>query len=178
MDERRSEAFREAIRAEVDAYMRGPSLRQSLGRGNASALAQQTAEGIGIDQVRRMVASTVLTDQGAALTVAFGGADYEPLSTPLSLDVMLSGRPVLIVLSGIFSAVGGVLRVGARLRGDFVLLGGSYTGDNPSSFTATGLVTAPAAGRATIDIVAIASTADGTIFVDAENALQLIAMEL
>lgn len=147
-------------------------LSRMVGRANANATAQSTASGLGIENIRRCVASTFVVP-AADLTVT-QGLGFVELSTPVELDVVLSGRPLRIYVAASAvtagSAVGGV-HLSALLRGDEVT--GKVNGIPGCSWYSTGsrtglsgeyIVTSPAAGNATVKVAAMAVTTDATIW--------------
>lgn len=171
----------DVIRQEVEGYVRGAELSAMMGRQNASADAQRTSDGIGIQNVRRGVARASLAGLGANITVS--ATSYAALTTPLELTMFLSGRPLRITLTGLMKAgVGAALAVDVLLRD--VSVAGRADGLAYSEanivipFTGTDVVMSPAAGVATLSVVAKRVTANGTLYVDSLNRLVLMAEEL
>ena len=173
-------SFGSAFRDNLERYARGPDFANMVGPANASANAQQTGDGLGIQNIRRGVARAAITTLGANITVT--ATSHGALSTRLTLDMFLSGRPLEVTLSGIAAAGSG-----GELSMDVLLRGTSITGTtNGLLYTAatdalqlTGheIVLAPAPGRATLEVVAKRGIADGTIFVTSDR-LVLTAKEL
>lgn len=147
-------------------------LARMVGRANASATAQTTSAGLGMENIRRCVASTFVVP--AADVTVTQGVGFAALSTPVQLDVVLSGRPIRIYVAASAvtagSAIGGV-HLSALLRGTEVT--GRVNGIPGCSWYSTGsrtglsgehIVTAPAPGQATIKVAAMAVTTDATIW--------------
>lgn len=165
-------------------------LAKLIGPANAAADAQNTASGLGIQNVRRCVALATLGG-GSNVTVANATAGFAPLSTPLSVDVVLSGRPLVVFVAGKISAGnGGDLKLSVRLRGQEITgldegIPGLYHSNGTGGLSPQGVsgfwpVLSPGEGRATIDVVADATTADGFVYVApaTSNAALLLVFEL
>lgn len=158
-------------------------LAKLIGPANAAADAQGTASGLGIENIRRGVLSVSLTGLGSAITVTHS-AGFGVLSTPLSGEMQLTGRPLRIDVAGIgLAGTSGEVRLSVRMRGELLDdtgLPGAYWNSSSAIGPLVGwiLVPAPMRGRATIEVVAAATTADGTIYVNGGNRLDLLAVEL
>lgn len=173
--------LREIIREQVTGFLRRGEFGSMLGRANASPTAQSEGSGIGIQNVRRMVARAQVTGLGAHIPVT--ATEYAPLATPLAVEVVLSGRPVKITLSGnILAGSGGGIFVDVTVRGKRIsgVVNGMVSSDSTAGETVTGveIVEGLPAGRAKIEVVAFRITADGSILADGSNRFVLLAEEL
>lgn len=153
---------------------------QLIGRTNAAADAQSSGQGVGIQNVRRGVGRAQLSGLGSPITVS--ATSFAALSTPLVLDMVLSGRPLSVTLTGLAAAgAGGLLVIDVLLRG--VSVTGTGQGihfTNSTSilgFTGFEEVMEPGPGPARLEVVAARGTADGTIYADSVNRLVLVAKE-
>ena len=154
---------------------------QLIGPANANEGAQDTGGGIGIQNVRRGVGRAVLTGLGSNITVS--ATSYAPLSTPLKLDMSLSGRPLKVTIAGnIASGSGGGIFLDVTLRGVRVsgVTNGLASCDSITGETVCGVdvVPAPPAGPATLEVVAFRFSSDGLVLADASNRFVLLAEEL
>lgn len=173
--------FDRAFRDSIERYARGPEFANAVGPANASALAQQTGEGLGIQNVRRGVGRAALTGQGSNITVS--ATSFAVTSPELSLEMQLSGRPLEVILTGSAAAGGGgSLIIDVQLRGVSIsgAVNGMYftAGTAAQGFTAVETIMAPAPGRATLRVVAFRNSANGSIYVGANDRLVLMAKEL
>ena len=160
------------------------NVAQSLGPANANATAQQTGGGIGIQNIRRGVLSVTLGGLGSNITVTHGTSGFAALSTPLQGEVYLSGRPLLVMVQGVIGAgASGSIALSVTVRGVDIVgtangLPGTYTALAAQGVCGFKVVTNPAPGRAVVAVTADATTADGAVYVDGDNSLELLAVEL
>lgn len=180
MADGRGDSLRAAIDARVADSLRSGKFAEDLGPARASANAQSAGGGLGIENIRRGVGRAVLTDTGGTIMVPVGG--FAALSTPLRLEMVLSGRPLRVEVSGLFTAVsGGTIILDILLRGvsmSGVANGVAYTNINAVvPFHGFELAMAPAPGRATIEVVASAATGAGSLYADGNNRVILAATE-
>lgn len=179
-------AFTDQVLSVVTRAARAGTLGDIIGQAAASADAHKRGGGISIDRIRRGVARSTISGLGANITVPAATSGFASLSTPLSLDIVLSGRPLFITAAITAEAAAtGVLLVNFKLRGVLVTsdasgLPGGYLTDNASTagLTPWWLEMNPAPGQATVELVADAGTADGTIYADVNNTAVLAAWEL
>jgi hypothetical protein len=168
----------EAIR---NVFRSGP-VGSWLPRGKVEAFAQNDGTGIGIENIRRGYAKAVVGPLGSSINVT--STSWAPLSTPLKMEMVLSGRPLEVVVAGLWE--GGTA---SNLLGDVLLRGVSITKNangiafinespNAVSFVAYEVVDAPASGPATIEFVAKTSSNPGLIYADANNRIVLTAKEV
>ena len=165
---------------EIGRRLMRNELARLVGPANADATAQDSGSGLGIQNIRRGVGRASLSGLGAAITVS--ATNFAALSTPLRLEMVLSGRPLSVTLTGLCAAgSGGFLVIDVRLRG--VSITGTGQGLHYTNTTAiigfTGFeeVLAPAPGPADLEVVAFRNTANGTIYADSVNRLVLVAKE-
>lgn len=172
------------VRTSLQLLSSQGELGKVVGPGLISALAQSEAGGLSIENIRRGM--LVLTsDATAAMTVDASTSGFAALSTPLSGEMMLSGRPLMVMVAGIVSvAGGGIMYLDVQVRRQSVT--GLTTG-LPGCFTASASavgvngwwpVVGLTPGRATVELVADAITGDGSIYVDSGKGLSLLAVEL
>lgn len=176
----RTDGLRGVIRQEIEGAAR-TTLGQMIGRANATAKAQESGDGLGIENVRRGVGRAALSGLASPITVS--ATSFAPLSTPLALEMVLSGRPLEVTLTGLAAAgASGLLVIDVEMRSVSITGTGQglhYTGTTAIiGFTGYELVMAPAPGRARLEVVAARGTADGTIYADTVNRLVLTAKEL
>lgn len=152
-----------------------------LGPANASATAQQSGQGIGIQNIRRAVGRAVLTDESGSGTVS--ATSFSALPVALELTVVLSGRPIRVAIDGNAAAgTSGSLALDVTMRGE--ALSGApngmvYVGTTAvTSIHGEEIVMAPRPGRATFAVVAKRATADGAVYYDANNRFSLTVVEL
>lgn len=166
---------------QLAGVFRSGQASQVFGPANANAEAQGSADGIGIQNVRRGLLRVALTGLGGNVTVS--STTFASLSTVLSGDMVLSGRPLRVAVAGVAAAgSGGALAIDVLLRGASITgvsNGIAYTGStNDLGFHGEEVVMAPGPGRATLEVVARRATADGTIYTTGTaNRLVLIAEE-
>jgi len=182
----RSDGLRAIIYAEVEQYAR-TVLGQMIGRANANADAQSSGDGLGIENIRRGRVHKEI-NQAANITVTAGSVGvFNSLSTPLTADIVLSGRPLMVFLTGKAYGASGDFCMDVNLRGSSISGGrisgmvGTYLSGLTGGvgFTAFEVVESPAPGRATLEAVACASGVNWTIYVvTGDNALILSAVEL
>lgn len=175
------DGFGRAFRDNLERYARGPDFANAVGAANASALAQQTSDGLGIQNVRRGVGRAALSGRGSDITVS--ATSFAVLSDPLELEMQLSGRPLEVILTGSAAAGGGgSLTIDVQLRGVSIsgAVNGMYftAGTAAQGFTAAETMMAPPPGRATLRVVAFRNAANGSIYVGANDRLVLMAKEL
>lgn len=180
-----AEGFDRSVRDALARLARAGELSEIIGGGAAGALAQDTAGGLGIQNIRRCVGFTTLTGLGANMTVAHATSGFAALSTPVSLEVSLSGRPLLIVAGLTVSAgASGVIMANFLLRKTLVTSapngapGGYRASTTIEAIVPWWIVMSPSAGKASIDLVMDATTANGTVYADASNVIALAAVEL
>lgn len=165
----------------LSSIFRSGQAAQVLGAANANATAQRSADGIGIQNVRRGVMWVVLSGLGGNVTIT--SATFSALSTPLAGDIYLSGRPLRVSLgaTAAWASSGGSFALDILLRGVSItgIANGIYFDSSPNGrgFHAQGLVVSPSPGRARIEVTGKA-TGTGTIATDASNSLVLVAEEL
>lgn len=163
------------------------TLARTLGPASASADAQNVGAGLGIQNIRRGVGFAVLRGQGANIGVPVGAPGvFSPLVPGLSLVMVCSGRPLLVKVEGTISAgPSGTLRVSAALNGRE--LSGSVNGMpglyNANAAAAEGqsgfwVDLSPPAGSIRLEVVANAGVSAGGVYVDQNNTLCLLAVEL
>lgn len=175
-DSRVEEIVRRVVRAEA-ARLVGPA--------PAEAAAQESGRGLGIQNIRRAVLS-VSSEASSNMTVAHATSGFASLSTPLKGSLVLSGRPLLVLVQGLFAAGGGgSLRIDVSLRGVRIsglshgLTSGYTEGTSAQGKTIFGFSRSPESGPAELEVLADATTADGTVFnVLADYVLTMTAMEL
>lgn len=173
-DSRVEEIVRRVARAEL-ARLAGPAA--------AEARAQERGGGLGIENIRRGVGYAELTALGANITVAAATSGFAGLSTPLAVEVVLSGRPIVIKGSLVASnSGGGALALDFLLRGERAVGGSSGAAyNNASGFFPMypwAFLPAPSPGPARVELVADAYTGDATIYADADNHVRLLVMEV
>lgn len=176
---------RDIIRQELERMLRGGEFGQILGKANANALAQQGGIGLGIQNVRRGV--LWVESQGiGTLTVTAATAGFSALQEPVKGTIVLSGRPLLVVVSGtITGGVGGDIVLSVLLRGAEITglangIPGTYAGAQfTMGLTGLWIIPAPTAGTAELEVVADARGANATIYNDiTDNRVTLLALEL
>lgn len=167
--------------AHLENVLRTGEIGRLLGRANAGPRAHVNGGGVGVDQIRRCIARVAVGGQAGEVTVT--STTYAPLPThPLSVEVVLTGRPVTIDVAGVANAgASGVLAIDVLLRGESisgVANGIHYTASStPLGFKGGDRVMAPAPGRAVVEVVAKRATADGTIYTGADNRIVLLVTE-
>jgi hypothetical protein len=151
-----------------------------MGRQNASAYAQQGNGGASIANIRRGVGKAELIGLGSNITVS--ATSYAALSTPLTLSVWLSGRPVRVSLTAIVgNGASGSIDLDVKLRGTSITTGGHLISTNQThigTVHAEETVMEPAAGLALFEVVALRATANATIYVQSTNRIVLTVTEL
>jgi len=176
------------IRDIATAMLRSGEAAEALGRATAGATAQRDAGGgLGIQNIRRMVAFAESAATGN-MTVANATSGFASLSTPLRLQTFLSGRPVMVLVTGKVSpgTASASISFDVKMRGVSVTglstgLPGCYVygSTNPLGVMGFWPVMTPEAGEANFEVTADAVTADGTIYVGAgADALALMVIEL
>ena len=173
------ENFDSRVEEIVRRVVRNESARL-IGSAAAESHSQADGRGIGIQNIRRGVGRAALSGLGSAITVS--ATTFASLSTPLVLDMMLSGRPLSVTLTGLAAAgASGFLCIDVLLRGESITDSGQglhYTGSTSIlGFTGFEEVLAPKAGPARLEVVAFRNTANGTIYADGPNRLVLVAKE-
>lgn len=169
-----------SVRSELEALVVGGELARMIGIQPAGALVQGGSNHVlGIQNARRCVGRAVLAGQGSNLTIS--STSFADVG--LSLDLVLSGRPLRLALSGIIAAgAGGVIVLDLLLRGTSVSgasNGVAYsTVTTAQGFSCEDIVMAPDPGPATVSVQAKRVSSNGTVFVDASNRLVLLAEEL
>lgn len=165
----------------VAEIARGVLRAGDLDPAPASAGAQSQGGGINIGNVRRGVGRSIVTGLGGNITVS--ATSYAPLTTPLRLEMVLSGRPLKVTITGgIASGAGGFLFLDVTLRK--ARIGGVVNGlvftDRSAGEVVTGveIVEKPARGSALLEVVAFRLVADGFILADGSNRFVLLAEEL
>jgi hypothetical protein len=177
-----ADGFTEQVRAVLARQGRSGELADMFGRQPANAEVQKQGGGLGIEHIRRGVAKAVVGGLGAEITVS--ATAFAPLTTPLSLEMWLSGRPLEVMVSGLWSVgTNGVLVLDILLRGvsmaDAAVNGVAYSSvGGVLQFKGYALAMNPPPGRATIEVLAMRATANGTIYAGADNAVTLTAKEL
>ena len=154
-------------------------LPQLAGRQNASPYAQRVGSGLGIQHVTRGVGRAELIGLGSNITVS--ATSYAALSTPLMLQMVLSGRPLRVGLRVILApGSSGSMDLDVNLRGRSIT-GGRLLSTNQqhiSTLYAEETVMQPDPGDSVLEVVALRATANGTIYVQGTNSIVLTAEEL
>ncbi len=175
------------VRDIVNGMLRSAEVSEGIGPATAGALVQRDAPGgLGIQNIRRMVAFAKTTAT-ASMTVVHGTSGFAPLSTPLTLETFLSGRPVIVLVTGkVGTGAAGSVTLDVKMRGASITglttgLPGCYVFNSTDPLGVTGFwpVMAPAPGAARFEVTADAVTSSGTIYVGAGNdTLALMVIEL
>lgn len=154
-------------------------LPEIAGAQNAGYFAQQGNGGLGIQHIRRGVAKAALENMGSNVTVS-QTTTAAALTTPLTLQMFLSGRPIRVVLTGILGAgASGALTLDVKLRGASITLNRMiYTSSGVFTHTGEEIVMAPAPGYALFEVVGFRDTSDATIYTTGPNRLVLTVVEL
>lgn len=180
-------AFTDQVLSVVTRAARAGTLGDIIGQAAASADAHKRGGGISIENIRRGVATASIGNLAANITVPSATSGFASLSTVLSLEIFLTGRPLRIEAGFLAEAGGGgVLAVNFKLREALVAATGSspapggylVAASGTSGMTPWWIEMAPSPGRATVELVADAGTADATIYADANNVAVLAAWEL
>ncbi len=166
---------------EVVRRMMRVELERLAGPASAEARAQSAGGGIGIQNIRRCVGRSALAGLGANVTVS--ATSYAALSTPLRLDLVLSGRPLKVAIAGgVAAGSGGAIFLDVTMRG--ARISGATNGlascDSTTGETiyGTDYVMEPGSGPATLEVVAFRLTSNGLVLADASNRFVLLAEEL
>lgn len=177
----RERGLRDIIRETLAGYLRGGEFGQMLGKARASADAQTSADGIGIDRIRRGVGKAVVGGLGSDITVS--ATSFAALSTPVRLEMVLSGRPLRVAFTCLASTgASGIVSFDIHLRGESVsdgnINGIAYTDiSGVMPFHSEEIVMAPTPGRAVVELVARRETSDATVYAGSNNRVTLTAVE-
>lgn len=151
-----------------------------VGAQPAEADAQSTGGGLGIQNIRRGLLFESASAGNTALTV---GSSWLSLTYPVTGEIYLSGRPLLLLLKVLVEGAGGGYgHASVTLRGTEVT--GSANGmtyQGPSligSQVGLWVVESPLAGLAKLEVVGRAGGAGATLYQTAADPIHLIAVEL
>lgn len=161
-------------------YLRGSGPSADAMAEPTGPLVNADPHGLSIRNIRRLVAREALTGLGSNITVS--DTSFAALSTALEMELELSGRPLEVTLTATCAAGSG-----GNLILDVLLRGTSITGiANGMIFTnsqaietreRSETVMEPDPGPASLQVVAMRVSSDGTIYADASNAIVLRAAE-
>lgn len=171
-----------SVSSELEWLIASGEFARMVGRQPANAKAYSGGSTtFAIGNVARSVGRAALAGLGGNVTVS--ATSFGSLSTPLTLEVDLTGRPLKVTASGaIASGAGGFIFIDITLRG--VRVSGATNGLAFSDRTASEVVTAvemvesPDPGPAVLEVVAFRTIADGFILADGSNRFVLLAEEL
>lgn len=149
------------------------NIAHELGPANASATAQQSGSGIGIQNIRRGVGEATI---GGVADMTVSATSWAALDPVLELEMWLVGRPIRVRLEAMVQAGSSAnVTLDVLMRG--VSISGATNGMLHSNATAALTLSAertvmtPAPGRAKFQVVARRANANGTIHLDNEQAV-------
>lgn len=166
----------------IGAAAQTGALGQALGPAAASPTAQGNGQGIGIQNIRR---GLLYLEAAGASDNAITATSYAPLpATPLSGDLVCSGRPVTVEIGGSAASIGTAPSLRVSVTMDGAEITGRVTGlfyteaASVQTWSGRPKIIVPNPGTHTFALVAHVPSGSATIKADANNGLCLMVREV